>query len=468
MRNGRVRYGSLSKTRIKIPNFSAGVNYALDESVMNPSVAKECYNFIFSKGVLTDGYGIERADELSRIGVKTLWLFVRYDLDNNAPDNRVIAISADGYLYELKESNWEKLSDVFLLDAKFINYRLYGNDVLLICSAQSGMYVYDGSSVPYKVENAPSITSLALHYERLFVTTAGEKNCVWFSDDLDPTNWDASLSGGGFIQLIDERGALNRVISYLGYVYVFRDYGISRISAYGAQTDFSVSNLFVSSGKIFPGSVCLCGDRIIFLAEDGLYAFDGASTHKILPSLDGLFESGEKCCSTYSGGKYYLSFKRTFDGEYVGDENSTLANNALLVYTVESGEYALSRGFDVVNFCRIDDQVFSVMANGTIGKVVVNGKNMGVSLKKKWSIPKTDMGVVGNKRVREITLFTQSDCKLVLKNDKKTKTVSVKGKSEVQRKTVCFSGKRIGLDVICEGDNAHVSRMSLVFSSSNR
>lgn len=69
--------------------------------------------------------------------------------------------------------------------------------------------------------------------------------------------------------MIDERGALNRVISYLNYVYVFRDYGISRITAFGAQTDFSVSNLFVSSGKIYPRSVALCGDSVIFLRRTG-------------------------------------------------------------------------------------------------------------------------------------------------------------------------------------------------------
>ena len=465
MRNGRVRYGSFSKNRLKISSFLSGVNYALDESVLSPSVAKECYNFLFSKGVLTDGYGVEKVDAFSGIKVKRLWLYNRYDLDLDAPDNRLIAHATDGRLYEMTESGWEKLSDVIYTDVRFINYRLYGKDVAFFCSAKEGMFVYDGQSVPYRVENAPSIISLALHYERLFVTTAGEKNCVWFSDDLDPTNWDASLSGGGFIQLIDERGALNRVVSYLGYVYVFRDYGISRISAYGAQTDFAVSNLFVSSGKIFPGSVCLCGDRIIFLAEDGLYAFDGASTHKILPMLDGLFASGESCCCTYASGKYYLAFKRADDGEFVGEESSTSLNNALLVYTVASGEYALSRGMDITSLCKIDEQVFAVTAQGETGIVTANGKNMGATLKKKWSIPKTDLGDVSNKRVREITLFSQSDCQIILKNDKTTKTVFVKGKAEVQKKRVNFSGKRIGLDIVCESENACVSRLSLTFSS---
>lgn len=204
------------------------------------------------------------------------------------------------------------------------------------------MYVWDGVNAPYRVENAPDITSMALHYERLFVTVDGEKNAVWFSDDLDPTNWDASLAGGGFIQLIDERGSLNRVISYGGYVYVFRDYGISRITAFGAQTEFSVSNLFVSSGRIYPGSVALCGDTVLFLAEDGLYAFDGVSTVKMLKNLDGLFKNGERSCSYYADGKYYLAFAREETDGKIGCETGAYVNNALLVLDLSSGGYSLS------------------------------------------------------------------------------------------------------------------------------
>ena len=109
------------------------------------------------------------------------------------------------------------------------------------------MVVWDGVSDPYEVLDAPKISSMALHYERLFATVDGEKNSVWFSDDLDPTNWSMSLDEAGFIELIDERGALLKVVSFLDYIYIFREYGISRLTAYGDQTSFSVSNLFVSS-----------------------------------------------------------------------------------------------------------------------------------------------------------------------------------------------------------------------------
>ena len=73
-----------------------------------------------------------------------------------------------------------------------------------------------------------SDTSMDIHYERLFVTTTNEKSKVLFSDDLDPTLWSIDLSEAGFIEMVDERGALNRVISFNDYLYIFRDYLAAR------------------------------------------------------------------------------------------------------------------------------------------------------------------------------------------------------------------------------------------------
>ncbi|MBR2989303.1 MAG: hypothetical protein IKC64_06250, partial [Clostridia bacterium] len=348
-----------SSVTVKISNFTNGVNYRYDESVLPPSTASECYNFDFSSGALTDGYGLENANYFEGLEIKYIFHYKRYDQKNERYDDRIMGVSTDGEVFVSPVTNpmqITKLNGVNLSgEPTFVNYRLYGDDVVIISTTSEGMLVYTGVGEPYYVESAPVITSMALHYERLFVTTTGEKNSVWFSDDLDPTNWDSSLDGGGFIQMLDERGSVNRVISYLGYVYAFRDYGITRITAYGEQTDFSVSNLFVSSGKIYPKSVANCGDRVIFLAEDGLYAFDGVSVGKILSQMGDLIKNGESAVGVYANGKYYLAFNRKQNGECVGDERVVeTGNNGLLVYDINSGEYALSRGIIVSSLSVVD------------------------------------------------------------------------------------------------------------------
>lgn len=459
MKGNYISVPTAKKLKTGIADFSGGVDYFTDESVMSPARAKDCYNFDFSRGALRTGYGLETYSGFGEKELKSVWLFTRFDPELNERDDRLIAADSDGKLwYKSTAGNDVKRlgGHIFASVPSFINYRLYGDDVVLICSPEDGMFVWDGKSEPYKVENAPRITSMALHYERLFVTIDGEKNAVWFSDDLDPTNWDASLSGGGFIQMIDERGALNRVVSYLNYVYVFRDYGISRITAFGSQSEFSVSNLFVSSGRIYAGSVALCGDVVVFLAEDGLYAFDGVSTRKLLANLDGMISGGEGAAAYYAGGKYYLAFRR---GEETEDD---CGNNALLALDISRGNYSLGFGMNITGFGKAEDgSALAITKDGKAGKLIKCGAYFGKPLPKKWRVPKTDMGDDKRKFVREVGLCTAYPCTLTLRSDERELKLKFKGAAGIQRKRVAFSGRRIGYDIETDAVDADISRPRL-------
>ncbi len=463
----RQRKENAKQSRLKatIRSFRSGVNYSLDQSVLPLTVSSDCYNFDFSGGILTQGYGISEYAPFFGYALSSLWLYKRYDHATGEEDDRLLAIDENGYLLQEKKGVVSRVGEIrFGGKVNFINYRLYGDDVCIIASNE-GMFVYDGVSLPYEVENAPHVTSMTLHSERLFVTVDGEKNSVWFSDDLDPTNWTLSLEGGGFIQMLDERGKINKVVGFSNYVYCFRDYGISRISGYGEQLGFSVSNLFVSGGRIYEGSVALCGDRIIMLAEDGLYAFDGVSTTKILSNLDGLIESGNDACALYYGGKYYLSFRRKRNAETVGCESGSYKNNAMLVYEVEEGKYSLSRGMDVATFSKVDGVgVLAVTRDGRVGLVEKCGALYGESLMKKWVIPKSDLGHGERKRVREVTLYCECPIEVIFKSDEREKRVKFSGKCKVERKRLNLQGYRIGGEIITKSVTAHISSPSFALT----
>ena len=93
---------------------------------------------------------------------------------------------------------------------------------MIVTSPTDEMLVYNGVDEAYRVAQAPKISSMTVHYERLFATSTGESNQIWFSKELDPINWDINLESAGFIEMNDERGALLKVMSFLDYVYVFR------------------------------------------------------------------------------------------------------------------------------------------------------------------------------------------------------------------------------------------------------
>ena len=245
------------------------------------------------------------------------------------------------------------------------------------------------------------------------------------------------------------------MIGFLGYVYAFRERGISRIAAYGAQTDFSVSNLYVSGGRIYPDTVTPCGDAVLFLGEEGLCGFDGVSTTRLLPALGGLL-GGEKAVGAYKGGKYYLAF--SYDGQ-------SEQNDSLLVYDPTDGRYSISKGFAISGFCVTETEVLGITAGGSAGAIVRCGSALGTALPKRWRIPRNDWGSGDRKTIREISLYTKYAARVCIRGDGgRSLTVNFAGKDDVQRKRVNFSAKRIGFDIESVAENAEISRPTMVMA----
>lgn len=303
---------------------------------------------------------------------------------------------------------------------------------------------------------------MCVHYERLFATVDGEKSSVWFSDDLDPTNWDVSLEGGGYIEIMGEKGSLLKVIRFNDYVYVFRSYGISRITAYGEQTDFSVITLYTSSGKIYPETVSVCGDRIIFLAQDGIYSFDGLKTYKILggvfPLLEG--ENNSAAVSAYFNGRYYLACRARYGG---GDDG--MVNNTLLEYDIAKNSCSLIKGVDISSLTVIAAESFCDLAiavrgeeSGQAAALCAEGAYFSTPLLKCWKTPTADFGCPDKyKLIREIYIGTKTDITVSVNTENFSRLLYFKG-GGISRAKVGVRCKRLSLEFYCGEGEAKISR----------
>ncbi len=368
--------------KIKFNDFRRGINKKLSDNLVALNESQIAYNFDHNGGSLQCGLpfraefcsilsesaecGCFTSGESSTKGGVVLY-FKKYDFDRNLDASKLIFVDKNYNFFYMNldgsSTKFEPLNIKFSSQPIAINYRLDSEDVIIFSSPSDNMVVWNGVSEPESVIDAPKITSMCLHSERLFATTCGSGDEVWFSDDLDPTNWSVSLVDAGFIQLADERGGAIKVVSYNGYVYIFREQGISRLSASGAQEEFYLSHLFVSSGKIFDKTIALCGDRVIFVASDGIYAFNGSETIKILNDLDGLILPSEDSQAVYFNGKYYLSCHIDFDDNSFNDAEIT--NNALFVLDAGSYEYVIYRGLDVqsMTVVQMQDEYKLVLLN---------------------------------------------------------------------------------------------------------
>ena len=301
------------------------------------------------------------------------------------------------------------------------------------------------------------LTSICCHYERIFATSADEKKRVRFSQDFDILNWEETSQEGGFIELVDERGDLRKAISFNDYVYLIRDYGISRLSAYGDQSQFSITHLHWANSKIFASTAELCSDRIIFLTQEGLKYVYGAQIYdydfKINSMIDK--ENIANSIACYYDGKYFLATRLIFDdNEKIGCENEDdFKNNALIEFDLKTRKLNIMRGIDISHICPIAFEntnklvfCFNGENSDKLGEFDESGAFFESALPKKWTTPLSDLGLSKNKVMKNVKLLTQSPLSVTVFSEKECQNVKVNASSKVQDIPVNIVGFRVGIE----------------------
>lgn len=382
-----------------------------DSSLLPFSTAKSVYNFDFSSGTLRKGYGV-KSHELVPPRATRYWVYRFFSEEKGQYVEHYFYQYNIGWLliYDPDKDKQLVVTGMGYNPIDVVNYRLNSVDVLLISSEGRKLVTWNGKKL-VEYQSSPSILSMAVHYERLFVTSRDERTKVYFSKNLDPTQWEIGEDGGGFIELLDERGYLNKVVSFGSYLYIFRDHGISRVSAYGDQSEFTVVNMFVTGGRIFPSSIATCGNCIMFLASDGLYVFDGLECTRVLTDISPLIVPDDSCASAYFDGKYYLACKMDFkDGKTIGSEaNEDYKTNGLLVYDLNSHEYSISRGLDIsfMNACSYMGNDFLMCCESGVGGVIEKGAALfDDELPSYWESGVTDMSAPDKVKCLTNVIFT--------------------------------------------------------------
>lgn len=474
--------------KVKIEDFLQNANTDKDPNILPLNVATSMYNFDAHNGALTTGMGlktlylphVDDPEHLTRIidefpyDIEKVWVYRYYDYMGN-DWSMVVAYCVDHHLYSVflqaidttpsKETRFSLSSCPVA-----VNYRLNGQDVFILCTKQDGMIIWDANyanNAPIFVEDAPKISSMCLQFDKLFACLSGDKSQVWYSDDLDPTNWNVSMLEAGFLTMIDEKGRLNKVMSFKDYVYVFRDYGISRIAK--TNQGFEAEQLYQSNSRIYPDSVVVAGDCFILLMEDGLYRFDGLNYEKIdFPLMQALQnQDNTKAEGVFHNGCYYLACNMDYPDPMTCETGNF---NTLLQYDLETGKIALLRGVGIMSICACHDDTFSKLLvvckhNGKQVCTVLeeDGQFFDQPLPKKWVSPMIDLDLPDKeKMIQEIYLTSRYDCQMVISTDKKTKKFFVKGSDKPQTIKIHMKGKIFGITFECQDRQAYISAPTIL------
>ncbi|MBQ4269314.1 MAG: hypothetical protein IJB97_06680, partial [Clostridia bacterium] len=124
-----------------------------------------------------------------------------------------------------------------------------------------------------------------------------------------PTVFADSANESGWFDLTENGGYVVALMEHADELYVFRDFSVLRLLARGKASEFQVETLPYHGGAIYGESVASCGEKVFFVAKDGLWTFDGAAFKKL--------RVGERICphatapnfrAAYACGKYILQY----------------------------------------------------------------------------------------------------------------------------------------------------------------
>ncbi len=142
----------------------------------------------------------------------------------------------------------------------------------------------------------------AIHGERLFLAKG---SLLRWSAPLDVKFGPQTAQTAGQVALPSADGDILAMLSLKDTLYLFREQGIAVLSVLGDTLGFTARHLPAPCG-IVGASVRKCGDGAMFLADNGLYSFDGKQC-KLLPA-SGFSELDLSGTSTaVSDEKYYAT-----------------------------------------------------------------------------------------------------------------------------------------------------------------
>ena len=404
-----------TRRKLKLSNF-LGMNTTVAEDNLPFNYSPKTYNFTLEKGVPETGVGVSTA--VAKIGavdweikkrllnVKFLKMFYYRTHYQTYALDRLLAYGEDGHLYETAVNvPYTSFADLGAYgEVLAATVYTYNGETGLLISTPTGLY-FINTGVVTRLSFGEVFTTMCSHQDRVFAVLKLDEYKLYFSDSFDPNNWTLSLTEGGYIGFTEEMGKIIKVVSFGGYVYIFFEHGIRRLSAYNDQTEFSVRTLYLSVGQIAKDTITICGDRMMFVASDGTYVFDGVSVKKVLGEIADAFAKDQNASfATFHNGKYYLACRLDMDSTISGV-------NSLVIYDIWKGTHEIAHDISLNYMVPLDTENISGVLTETsypvsfLGRLDRSGSVNSTATYKVWCSPVTSLGESsGKKLLREIRL----------------------------------------------------------------
>ncbi|MBQ8615152.1 MAG: hypothetical protein IJ415_01125 [Clostridia bacterium] len=449
--------------------------------------AKSFYNFFptqtlhNSKGITVATFPLNLTDktesELNIVGaglesVDGVAYFKQYVQRTGKTVHRLLVYGGDKkvYINQMMDDTYDLfwLYNLTFNSAPIVlSYKKDDKDAIILASEDS-MKVWKTENSPYTISDVPIITSMCMHEGVLFCTIVDPAFKLWYATELDAENVGNISTTSGYVSLEDDLGYARKILVFNEDVYVFRDYGISKINY--VKKDITASQVYLSNTKIYTNTVSVCGNSILFMTKDGLYSFNGIKVSKTNVELLNSFNfENDGAVASSLGEKYYLALRLNFEDEkQVLCEEEEYINNALLVVDTCDYSYEIIRGVDIKSLLAVKTDMFEKMLivfnsahKDKIGQIVDSSICFDVALPKFWESD----SVVDNFSTKLFTkLMVKADAgvKFALKYDDKIMSFTTynSGINEFIFRVCC---KDLKLEISSENESAIVKNVILEY-----
>ena len=176
-----------------------------------------------------------------------------------------------------------------------------------------GMRVYSLSAEGLAAESAvPPFVCAAFYGERLWTAMRQNGGTVQYSAPFALRDFAKERGRGGEIAFAAEEGDVTAMCVWEDALYLFRGGRVQKLTALGDERDFRLREAFVSADAC-PATVA-AGDRIYWLGEDGVHAYDG-SVHVLGEAGRFAGAAMQGARGAFAGGVYYLQARARLFGK---------------------------------------------------------------------------------------------------------------------------------------------------------
>ena len=338
----------------------------------------------------------------------------------------------------------------------------------IILSSVDKMLIWKTQYSPYEVENAPIITSMCMNDGVLFCTIKEPAFKIWYATDLNAENIGNINANSGYVSLEDDLGYARKIVCFNQDVYVFRDYGISKINY--VKNNISVSQVYQSNTKIFTDTVSVCENAIMFLTVQGIFKFNGVKVSSAdidIAEMLPIANDGAKAAALAN--KYYLALRLNFDDDKkVLCETEEYINNAIIVVDLKDFTYQIIRGVDVGTLLPVKTETFEKMLvtfntvhDTVLGEICQISKCFEQSLPKFWA--SNNLFEISQTRlITKLNVVADTGVKFNLKHDGKNTsfTTYTTGVNEFCFKFDC---KNMQLEISSPNQSAQVKNVFIEY-----